>query len=233
MNALVVAIGLGSASCFTQGETTCGQEDSAVAPLRGRVIDTSGAPLGGSLVFVELCRLYSENPDPSKGHPNYRYGTVARQDGTYEIDVPKGAAGLHTFLPGYQYGASVVDDTAASGIETRVEPLGDKKPPIINDFTVTPAEVTPGQELRITADVKAATPKDPLSEEVLVLEETTRVARALDPPRRGIPGKAYPDGLWSTTLSAPTTPGTYTYRFGITTEGCATGETPSRTVTVR
>ena len=232
---VAVAVGLSSVSCFTQGETTCGQEDSASAPMRGHVVDKDGAPLGGSLVFIELCRLYSDNPDPSKGHPNYRYGTVAKQDGSFELMVPRGSAGIHTFQPGYQYGFASVDDTTASGIEPfpRVEKLGDKKGPVTTDFTVTPTDASPGQPLRISVNVKAPSPKDPLSEEVLVLEERTAVARALDPPRRGVQGKGYPDGLWSTTLNAPSAPGTYVYRLGVTTEGCATGDTPSQEITVR
>ena len=232
---LTLIIGLTSLSCFTQGETTCGQENAGRAPMRGRVVDArTGQPLEGSLVFVELCELYSDNPDPSKGHPNYRYGALTKADGTFEVEVPKGSAGLHTFLSGYRYGALAVGDTTAANIEVRAEPLlPEDAKPVVMDLRVLPNEVKPGEELSLSATVRASSPKDPLSDEVLILEPTTNVARALDPPRRGVPGKAFPDGQWVTRLRAPSMPGNYTYLFGVTSEHCIVGEILRAQVTVR
>ena len=127
-----------------------------------------------------------------------------------------------------------IDDTGASGLELKVEPLlpADQRP-VLSDFKATATAVAPGQEITFSVTVRAATPKDPLSEEVLLVEPTTSVARALDPPSRGVEGKAYPDGVWSTKLAAPTTPGTFTYHVGATTEGCIVGENLTLEVVVR
>ena len=233
----VAVLAITSGSCFTQGETTCGQESAARAPIRGKVINAkTGEPVGGSLVFIELCRLYSENPDPAKGHPNYRYGTIAAADGTYEVVIPKGPAGVHTFKDGFSYGAYVFDDSTvvATSQERRVEPLDNAVGrPTVSDFKVTPSVVAPGGALRFSVNARAAAPKQPLSEEVLILEDTTKVARALDPPRRGVVGVGYPDGLWSTTIEAPVTPGNYTYHLGLTSEGCVNSNQLSLEITVQ
>lgn len=228
--------GLGSVSCYTQDPIPCAGESAPRTAFKGRVVDgkNNDKPLAGSLVFVELCGLYTENPDPSKGHPNYRFGTIVNDDGTFTVDVPKGAAGIHTFLPGYRYGFMPIEDTGAAGLVLRVEPLlpADQRP-VVSDFKVTATSVAPGQEITFSVNVRAATPKDPLSEEVLLVEKTTSVARALDPPSRGVEGKAYPDGVWSTKLAAPTMPGTFTYHVGATTEGCIVGENLTLDVVVK
>ncbi len=233
----VAVVGVTSGSCFTQGDTTCGQESAARAPIRGRVVNArTGEPVGGSLVFIELCRLYSENPDPAKGHPNYRYGTIAAADGTYEVVIPKGPAGVHTFKEGFSYGAYVFDDstTEPTSQEKRIEPLDDAvKRPTLSDFKVTPTVVAPGGRIRFSVNARAGAPTQPLSEEIIILENTTKVARALDPPRRGVVGVGYPDGLWSTTIEAPTIAGKYTYHIGLTSEGCVNGNQLALEITVQ
>lgn len=233
--AAMATTALASTSCYTQDDIPCAGEDAPRTQFRGRLVDgKTGAPLAGSLVFVELCGLYTDNPDPSKGHPNYKFGSIADQNGKFEVSVPRGAAGLHTFLPGYRYGFTSVDDTGVPITELKVEPLlpADQRPSLTG-FTATPTTAAPGQEIIFAVDARAATPKDPLSEEVLLLESTTSVARALDPPSRGVPGKGYPDGVWSTKLAAPNAPGTYTYHVGVTSEGCVVGENLTVVVTVK
>jgi hypothetical protein len=232
----IAASGLLSSSCYTQGETTCGQEEEPLVPLRGKIvgeidvvvgkepdgkdkIETRTVPQEGSLVFVELCGRYTGNPDPSKAHPNYRHGAVTRADGTFEVLVPRGPAGLHTFKDGYQYGTVPVADTAAPVPEFRETLRRGKSAPVLSDFKVTPAEASPGQMLRFSVNAKAA-PRDPMSEEVIVLEPTSGTARAFAPPRRGMPGHSYPDGVWTTSMAAPAKPGTYTFLVQSTSEGC-------------
>lgn len=232
-----------SGSCFTQGDTTCGQESAARALIRGKIVNanpsspsSAGKTVGGSLVFIELCRLYSENPDPAKGHPNYRYGTIAAADGSWEVEIPKGTVGVHTFAVGFSYGAYVYDDSTAAPTsqERRVEPLDQAiLTPKLSDFKVEPSVVAPGGKLRFSVNARAAGPKQPLSEEIVILENTTKVARALDPPRRGVVGVGYPDGLWSTTIEAPLNPGKYTYHIGLTSEGCVNGNQLTLEITVQ
>src|SRR5258708_3549778 len=95
------ATSTGFVGCYSHGETTCGQESSRRARIRGRLTvraaDKSVRAGADALVFVELCGLYSDNPDPSKGNPNYRYVGRADKDGNFEISIPKGTVGLHAF----------------------------------------------------------------------------------------------------------------------------------------
>ncbi len=219
---------VGGSSCYSQNKTTCGQENEVLAPLKGTVVDaTTQAPLGGSLVFVELCELYSFNPNKAAAHPNYRYGTVAAADGSFEVMVPKGPVGLHTFKEGYRYGSLKVDDSTASGLVVRTSALlaGDVRP-TASGFSVDTRVAKPGQTLSFAVDVKAA-PKDPMSEEVVVLEAKTKDARAFKPPFRRTNDAflaGFPSGRWTATFEAPTTPGEYEYVFGYTSENCIVGD---------
>lgn len=218
-----VAVTAVSLSCYSHGETTCGQEDSPRAPLRGSVMVRSNgvtSPGAGSLVFVELCGLYSENPNPAKGHPNYRYVTLADSAGNFQVDVPKGTVGLHTLLEGYTYGFTRVDDSAAFAVNVvNAEALGPRVPPTVNRFVVSKADAAPGEALTFSLDVQPAG-TDPLSEEVLLAEPASGFARAFDPPSRGKPGRSYPGGTWTATIAAPQ-PGKYTYYAQATSEQCA------------
>ncbi len=240
--AIIAGLSLGLASCYSHGVTTCGQEDSATSALRGSVMVKYGAdemppngetvkPGAGSLVFVELCDLYSENPDPSKAHPNYRYSALVDDAGQFSVDVPKGRVGLHTLLEGYLYGSKLTTDSTASGIVVTAEALNGRPAPTAKDFAFTPTDPTEGSELRFTLTVQSAA-NDPLSEEILLAEPVSGLARAFAPPRRGQPGKGFPDGQWSATLTAPA-PGSYTYYAQAVSEGCAVSERLSVQVTVR
>ncbi len=216
-------------SCYTQGETTCRQEDSPLAPLRGKVVDSNtSAPLGGSLVFVELCDLYSDNPDKAQAHPNYRYGAIADANGDFEVSVPRGTVGLHTFLPGYRYGSLRVADSTAAGLVVRTAPLlpADPRPKVAN-FVASRATVAPGEDISFRVDVTASSPKDPVSEEVLLVEPTTSMARAFNPPFRRTNdafASGFPSGQWTARVPAPKTAGTYRYVFGMTSENCIVSE---------
>lgn len=276
--ALVVGVA-SSSSCYTQGETTCGQESAELAPLRGKltgdviVTDDAGNPIldeagtvipvcetpdgvcppggggvikrgpqAGSTVAVELCGLYSDNPDPSRGHPNYRYATVTREDGTFELMAPKGKVGLHTFRNGWFYGRIEVPDAPERVVDdprfTEMAALRSKGPTLGN-FRVTPTEAKPGEILSFSVNTTRAG-KDPMSEELVVYELTTTAARAFAPPSRGSPlrevGAAragWPDGTWTATMPAPSQPGLYTFYAHSTSEHCVSSNRVSLQVTVR
>ena len=262
-------------SCFSQGETTCGQENEPLAPLRGRLIgdvlvrddagnavrddagdvipvyamDDAGAPVldgagnpvirrgpqPGSTVFVELCGIYSANPDPAKGHPNYRYGAITREDGTFELMVPRGKVGLHTFNDGWFYGRTEIEDAPVRVAERPefVEAAARRSPgPVLSQFAVRPAQATAGQELSFSVQAKSAG-RDPMSEEVVLFETRSGAARALAPPRRGVPKKGWPDGRWTATMSAPREPGRYTYIVQSTSEFCVSSNRLSLDVVVQ
>ena len=236
--------------CYSHGETTCGQENSPRAPIRGQVRVRSiaaagdagpdggdGSPLdqdlpgAGALVFVELCGLYSDNTDKSKGHPNYRYVALADKDGNFEVSIPRGPVGLHAFLEGYTYGATAIDDSTSAGIQVvnavSVTDLGST----LENFAVATPLVRAGEPLTFHVDVKAQ-PKDPVSEEVLLGEPKSGLARAFGPPSRGRAGKGFPDGRWTVTVPAPAA-GTYTYYAQAASEGCKVSKRLSAIVTVQ
>ncbi len=243
---------LWSIGCYSHGETTCKQENSALAPLRGNVIvkfiepiadagaDADGGvarversgPGAGALVFVELCDLYSENPDPSKAHPNYRYVALADDAGNFKLDVPKGTVGLHTLLEGYTYGSLLVPDSTSPDVHVvNSEALNGRPQPKASDFVVTPTQATQGATLTFSLKIQAAT-SDPISEEVLLGEPISGLARAFAPPRRGRPGQGFPDGIWTLNLPAPP-PGTYTYFAQAVSEQCAVSTRLAVQVTVQ
>ncbi len=240
--AIIAGVSLGLASCYSHGVTTCGQEDSATSALRGSVMVKYGIdetpppgesvkPGADSLVFVELCDLYSENPDPSKAHPNYRYSALVDDAGKFSVDVPKGRVGLHTLLDGYLYGFKLATDSTTSDIVVTAEALNGRPTPTVSAFAVTPTDASEGSELRFTLTAKSAA-NDPLSDEVLLAEPVSGLARAFAPPRRGQQGKGFPDGQWTATLTAPA-PGTYTYYAQAVSEGCAVSNRLDVQVVVR
>jgi len=68
---------------------------------------------------------------------------------------------------------------------------------------------------------------------VAVLPEMGQ-SMALDPPAPGgLQGHGFPDGVWSRTFNAPSTPGTYAYQLIATTEGCVTSNRLEVALTVR
>lgn len=281
LSVLLVAL-ISSSSCYTQGETTCGQESAPLAPLRGKltgdrlvtddagnpVLDDAGfvipefekdedggqrkneqgdpiikkGPQAGSTVAVELCDLYSENPDPAKAHPNYRYATVTREDGTFELMVPQGKVGVHTFKQGWFYGRIVVPDAPDRFVESPrfVEAAAlNSKPPVLSNFKVTPTEAKPGETLSFAVDTRRAG-KDPMSEELIVFEPQTTVSRAFAPPGRGAPLRevgaqkaGWPDGTWTATMPAPSRPGEYTFFAHSTSEHCVSSNRVALQIVVR
>ncbi len=273
------------AACYRSGESTCNQENEPLAPLRGITVNgRTNEPLANVHVFVELCGRYTENPNPGKGHPNYRYGGVTDKDGRFEIMVPRGPVGLHTFKPYFQYGTEPLEDSTTE-VRVGMSPNGDRPDPVVTPGTtpacaklaekcgacivgskeqatcnaavargdaaacdaagsdptltactgrtptvrpvltglsVSSTKVRPGEPLRFSLNAKSDA-KDPLSEEVLLLQPETNVARAFDPPVRGAQAIGFANGLWKVTLPAPTKAGVYRYYASVSSEGCVTG----------
>ena len=225
--------------CYGQdapaGKKACAQQTAPPAPLSGRVIDNkTKQPVGGVHVFVELCGLYTENADPSKGHPNYRYGAETLADGSFSLNVPAGALGLHAFQAGYRYGPLNVPDRAAPNLEIAMEPfLTADEEPKVAAFSASTLVAAAGTPVTFSADVRTSRPTvDPLSEEVLILEPSTHAAIAMDPPSPGVQGKGFPDGIWKATLNAPKTPGKYVFVLSVSTEQCITNQRLSVEITV-
>ncbi|MBK6697113.1 MAG: hypothetical protein IPG50_33735 [Myxococcales bacterium] len=136
--------------------------------LRGRLVDAdTKAPLTDSLVVIEVGGRYIPNPDPSKGHPDYRYVAATRADGVFELTVPPGVRdgkvsaewGLHTFQNGYKYGTDLVKldaNGAPQQLELTVKAMkSDDVKPTATEFKVEPTVVVPGGNIVFTALVRS------------------------------------------------------------------------------
>jgi hypothetical protein len=189
--------------------------------VTGHVLDAkTKAPLPHVPIAIEIGGHYVTNPDTSKGNPSYQRGTVTDDAGAYAILLPSGSLGFHSFLDKYRYGTDGLSATTDAAFDLTMELRDTELPPTLTNARVEPAQVSPGGSFAIKVTAAAATPTDPLSEEVIVVEATTTMSAALDPPSAGVQGKGFPDGEWSRTLTAPTYAGTYTYYLSATTEGC-------------
>ena len=204
------------------------------AELRIKVVNASTqAPLDGALVAIERGGIYVTNPDPSVGNPAYVYGAMTAADGTVRMRLPTDQLGVHTFYAGYYYGSRLVDLDQGLGVTVSMETFqNDEVPPFMANAALEPSVVAPGDEFTVTADVTHGDADDPLSEEVLVVFADEHFSRALGPPSAGVQGTGYPDGTWTTMLTAPDSPGTYAYHLVATSELCVTSDPVTLTLEV-
>jgi hypothetical protein len=152
---------------------------------------------------------------------------------------------------GYYYGARLVELDQDLGITLNMEPFQKGcsgapdticPPQITNEMWCIPpatgtcpaaaTSVAPGAQFMISAQVSAGDPKDPLSEEVIVIHPDSNQSKALDPPSPPV-SRGFPDGPWSATLTAPQQPATYQYYLSATSEGCVTSDTVPLTIIVQ
>jgi hypothetical protein len=208
------------------------------AELRIKVADTDGRrPLSGAIVAMEVGGLYVTNPDPSRGNPSFTYGARTDAQGTLRLSLKTDDIGVHTFFGGYYYGARLVELDQDLGVTILMSSFATRDPPpappTIANERLEPPAVSPGAQFEVSAEVTKGDSGDPLSEEVIVTFPEQMLARALDPPSAGIPGKMYPDGIWSTRLVAPERPGRYEYFLTATTEGCVNSEIKTLVLEVR
>lgn len=189
--------------------------------VTGRVVDaTTGLALAHVPIAVEIGGHYVTNPDPSKGNPSYQRGTVTDDRGTYTLHLISGSLGFHSFLDKYHYGTQGLSADGDVQFDIPMEERTIESPPTLTNARLEPARVYGGGSFTIKVTAAAPSPKDPLSEEVIVVEATTSMSAALDPPSPGVQGRGFPDGEWSRRLTAPSSPGTYVYYLSATTEGC-------------
>ena len=217
----------------------CGSDDEGGPGITGKVVDSvTGQPLGGAVFAIEKDGTYVKNDDTSKGNPSYTWGGRAAADGTFTIQLPPGVAGLHVFAEGHRYFPKTIqvqDDTALNEEAITPEPnLASDVPPALTDAAFEPSTVAPSGEVHLSVMAAAADPVEaPLSEEVLVVFPEATFSKALDPPSPGQQGFGYPDGLYQTTLTAPSTPGSYSYYLVVSAENCVIGPILTATLSVQ
>lgn len=196
--------------------------------VSGRVLDAkTSAAMPGVPIGVELGGHYVSNPDPSKANLAYQRGAVTDALGKYTLVLQPGNGkfGFHSFMPGYRYGTEGLETATDVTFDIKMEPNTTEAPPTLTGARLEPAQVAPGGAFEVLVTAKAAAGgKDPLSEEVLVIEPTMAMSAALDPPSKGVQGTGFPDGEWKRSLKAPGAAGTYVYHLSATSEGCIVSE---------
>jgi hypothetical protein len=208
---------------------------SSTNVISGRVVDAATRePLASAVLSGERGGIYNDNPDKSKGNPAYVYSAVTDAKGFFELPLSSSQpVGLHAFVDGYRYGPLLVEAAGHAVVEVAVtKKLPEDLSPRISGVSLSSETVGSGQEVTITAMVRAGTSADPLSEEVLIVEPKMHFSVAMAPPTPGIPGR-WPDGVWIGTFRAPIVRGAYTLFVVATTEGCVTADRFQQILTVQ
>jgi len=198
-------------------------DDPDEATVRVTVLDSNDAPVPGALLGIEEGGAYQHTPDPAKGNPSWSYGAQAGANGQAQLTLPTGTYGFHSFVAGYYYGTSEVEiDSDPHEVTVKTRLLDGQMVPTVTDFALDPPAVAAGGSVTISVNAAAAAADQPLSEEVIVVIPALSICAAMDPPSAGMPGVAYPDGVYTKTLTAPSEPGSYEVWISVTSEGCVT-----------
>jgi hypothetical protein len=206
--------------------------------LRGLVVDrATNAPIGSAILAIESGGILQGFPDTTKASPYYRYGGMADAQGNFDIELPPGTIGIHSFADGYVHGRRGPIGDLTAPLVLHLDAIAASvasDAPVVSSFDAVPSTVVPGGQFTLSAVIaagKAASP-DPLSDTVLVVQPATFVGAELDPPTRGDLASGYPDGRYARMFQAPDTPGAYTYYLVTASEFLVTSPRTSVTVTV-
>jgi hypothetical protein len=213
--------------------------DGGALKVTGNVVEKApdgGAdqPIPNAMVSVEYGGLYVPYCNRALASPYYVFGTFTDAQGAFSIDVKQGALlGFHSFATGYYYSRASLDTTAGTYVKIQTEklPATQGKPTVTNAGFVQ-STVLLGDRVTFSAEVHAASPSDPLSDEIILVEPTRSWSVELNPPSLGKPDN-YPDGVWRRSFLSPLKTGTYTYYFSATTAGCVTSDVQTFTLTVQ
>jgi hypothetical protein len=213
--------------------------DGGPLKVTGRVVEKAHdggtpQPIPNAMVSVEYGGLYVPYCNRALASPYYVFGTYTDAQGNFTIDVKHGALlGFHSFATGYYYSRAPLDTTAGTDVTIETERLPDAQAkPIVANAGFVQSTVLLGDRVTFTAEVRAASPNDPLSDEILLVEPTRSWSVELNPPSVGKPD-SFPDGLWKRSFLSPLKGGTYTYYFSATTAGCVTSDVQTFTLTVQ
>jgi hypothetical protein len=211
--------------------------DGGPVTVTGTVVEMldggTAVPLAGAMVSAEYGGLYVPYCDLSRGSPYYAFGAITDADGNFTMNARQGVLGFHVFATGYYYTRRPLDTRSGTSAMLPMVPLTQpERAPVVVSAGFDKTTVAPGGTLTFSATVMAPIADDPLSDEIILIEPSSSWAVELDPPARGKPDD-FPDGVWTKTFAAPTTPGTYTYHFGTTTAYCEASPVQSFQITVQ
>ncbi len=192
-----------------------------------------GKPLANTAIAAEYGGLYLSYCDMAKASPYYVFGALTDATGHFELDARAGMLGFHSFATGYLYSRALLDTATGLDVTIAMEPLRPLQPkPMVTNAAFDKTTVAASGPVTFSAEVRAADPTEPLSDEVLLVEPTRGWSAELDPPRVGKKDD-FPNGTWRRTFNAPDKAGTYTYYFSATTATCATSDMMTFTLTVQ
>jgi hypothetical protein len=196
--------------------------------------DDASTPIPGAMIAVEYAPSYTAWCDLASASPYYVFGAVTDDAGRFELDAREGDLGLHGFANDHLYGTEDINTTKTKTVVLRMRGIlpRTQAKPRVTGAGFDKASVAPGENVTFSATLATWDPKDPLSDESVLVEPTQSWCLELNPPSRGKKDD-FADGLWKREFRAPTKPGTYTYWFSATTATCITSDLVTTTLTVR
>jgi hypothetical protein len=216
----------------------------------GGTVRAGDAGVPQALVVIETGGLDQPNPAALGAdgalmptllpNPFVRFGALSDTTGAFSFSVPAGTVGLRVLAPGFLEltqeleTATSPDATGTAAVVTLVSEGSEAgmTPPLIVGLNAIPTLVAPGVGVEFAVKAMAGTRDDPLSEDVLLVAPSLGWAGALAPQTAAVPGGPYPDGLYNRVVSAPTTPGLYTFTAVVASIHRQTSLQASITVTV-
>lgn len=193
--------------------------------------DASVSKVVSAFVVAEVGGLRQPNPAAVEADGSFlpttdidlavRYGQRVDSAGGFSFALPAGTVGLYAFaLPFVEAAVTATTatspDAPASPLSVPLTPLASAEGGIIvrptaQGLAATPPIAAPYDSVTITANLAAASSGDPLSGDVFLIESSIGWAGALVPPLPAVPGGPHPDGEYNRLITAPATPGVYTY----------------------
>ena len=222
----------------------------------------SDAGLAHAIVVAELGGFVHEDastdapPEATLAvDPFVRYATVTDDAGAFELRVPAGSVGLHTFKDGFLEDRRAIvapsspDAAPTPTLVTLNVPSAEAGSPLVDGGVVRPTATrlaiasealvpvpvivtAPSVPVTFSVAVAPGASTDPLSGDIFLVQLDTEWAGAFAAPTPAIPGRAYPPGVYSRNIAAPSLPGVYTYSVVVASESGVVAARASVALTV-
>ncbi len=218
--AVALAAAITSLACSPPG--AC----SSTGVLSGQVINlSSGNIVVSALVVLQKGGLGSTaSADGSKANTTYQIALPLDATGAFSGNLQCGKWGLHAYAQGFH--AFAIDAVAGfpANLGLTTNNPNDVTPALL-DVTLEPAAPQAGRRIKLSVNVQAASPKDALTDQVLLVNRTTAIVSALTPPSAAAIAGVFPNGLWSVEFTAPRQSGIYVYELvAVTASGVTTSQ---------
>ncbi len=201
---LSVALLLGQASCGGAG--SCGSS----ALISGTVLnDTTGTFVASALIALQKLGSGTAASVPGMATDQYTLAAPVDGQGGFSIPAACGPYSVYAFAPGFVSGG--VQTFAGRSVSLGItQNDANALVPTVVDFKAAQDPLTAGATVTFTATLEASA-SDPLSNQVLLINPILGRVQAFAPPAAASATGAYPNGTWTLSLVAPTSPGVYRY----------------------